>query len=92
MSENEHQTTIANADLWARYFHKEWSRWTDPLGLSQPANQIAQGTGARVANLLTLVAAGPFAWLYGSSYQPITGTHGDESAASVETLEEEHAA
>ena len=30
-------------------------------------SQVAEGTAARVASFLTLVAAGPIAWLYATS-------------------------
>ena len=66
--ENKHVTTqestIANADLWTRYFQNEWSRWLTPA--DSTASAMAEGTGARVASFLTLVAAGPIAWLYNS--------------------------
>lgn len=60
MSEQHESSTIANADLWSHYFQKEWSRW----GSSAPVAEFAEGTAARVASFLTLVAAGPIAWLY----------------------------
>ena len=65
----QHEATIANADLWARYFHNEWSRWLAPFGgrANAPVSQMAEGTAARVASFLTLVAAGPIAWLYASA-------------------------
>ena len=64
-----HEATIANADLWAYYFRDQWSRWLAPFGAraEAPAAQIAEGTAARVASFLTLVAAGPIAWLYATS-------------------------
>lgn len=64
-----HESTVANADLWSRYFQNEWSRWLNPLGVpaASPVAQVADGTAARVASLLTLVAAGPIAWLYSSN-------------------------
>jgi hypothetical protein len=64
-----HESTIANADLWSRYFQEQWSRWLNPLGVpaASPVAQVADGTAARVASLLTLVAAGPIAWLYSSN-------------------------
>lgn len=64
-----HEATIANADLWAAYFRDQWSRWLAPLGAraESPVSQVAEGTAARVASFLTLVAAGPIAWLYATS-------------------------
>ena len=60
-------STIANADLWSKYFQNQWS-WLSPTGRQDdPMVQMAAGTGARVANFLTLVAAGPVAWLYANS-------------------------
>lgn len=78
---NPQESTIANADLWSKYFQDQWSPWfgrradpgRDGSG-SAPVAQVAAGTGARVANLLTLVAAGPVAWLYSnnaSNYPPL---------------------
>jgi hypothetical protein len=62
---NEHESsTIANADLWSHYFQREWSRW---MPADSPLAEIAEGTAARVASFLTLVAAGPIAWLYASN-------------------------
>ena len=64
-----HEATIANADLWAHYFRERWGRWLAPLGSrnDSPASQLVEGTAARVASFLTLVAAGPIAWLYATS-------------------------
>lgn len=64
-----HEATIANADLWAHYYREQWSRWLAPFGADaeSPAAQIAEGAAARVASFLTLVAAGPIAWLYATS-------------------------
>ena len=61
-----HEATVANADLWTAYFRDQWSRWLAPFG-SPAASQMAEGTAARVASFLTLVAAGPIAWLYATS-------------------------
>ena len=60
-----HEPTIANADLWTKYFRDQWSPW---LGRDSgdSASAVAEGTAARVAGFLTLVAAGPIAWLYSS--------------------------
>jgi hypothetical protein len=72
-----HETTVANADIWAQYFHDEWSRWLTPFGAKPaPVSQVAHGTAARVASFLTLVAAGPIAWLYNTNPNPtITEIH-----------------
>jgi hypothetical protein len=61
------EPTIANADLWAKYFHDQWSAW-----MPQPSAAVAEGTGARVASFLTLVAAGPIAWLYSANASNVT--------------------
>lgn len=63
------ESTIANTDLWSRYFQDQWSRWLNPFGVqaASPVTQVADGTAARVAGFLTLVAAGPIAWLYSSN-------------------------
>lgn len=60
------ESTIANADIWSKYFRDQWSAFLNPLGVraDEPVVQMAEGTAARVANFLTLVAAGPIAWLY----------------------------
>ena len=64
-----HEATVANADLWAHYFREQWSRWLAPFGAPEasPMSQVAEGTAARVASFLTLVVAGPIAWLYATS-------------------------
>ncbi len=64
-----HEATIANADLWAHYYREQWSRWLAPFGAdaASPMAQVAEGAAARVASFLTLVAAGPIAWLYATS-------------------------
>lgn len=67
--ERHESSTIANTDLWSKYFQDEWSRFLNPFGqpAESPVSQIAEGTAARVASFLTLVAAGPIAWLYASN-------------------------
>lgn len=67
---NTQDSTIANTDLWARYFQDQWSNWLNPLGVpaESPVAQVAEGTAARVAGFLTLIASGPIAWLYNSKY------------------------
>jgi hypothetical protein len=63
----EQEATIANSDLWCRYLRDQWNFLLDPLGLlpkSSTPDPIADGTAARIANVLTLVAFGPIAWLY----------------------------
>ena len=62
---NAQDTTVANADLWSRYFQNEWSRWFAPS--DSAATAVAEGTAASVASFLTLVAAGPIAWLYNAN-------------------------
>ena len=61
------ESTTANADLWSRYFADQWGRWLNPLGDPSPITEIAQGTGAQVAGFLTMLAAGPIAWLYNAN-------------------------
>jgi hypothetical protein len=64
-----HDPTIANTAIWSHYLTEQWGRWLAPLGgrADAPASQIVEGTAARVASFLTLVAAGPIAWLYATS-------------------------
>jgi hypothetical protein len=64
MSEQHESSTIANVDLWSRYFQNEWGRWAPQ---ASPMAELAEGTAARVASFLTLVAAGPIAWLYAAN-------------------------
>lgn len=59
------EATVANTDIWARYFEQEWSRWLSPFG--PPSPEATQTTAARVAGFLTLVAAGPIAWMYAAN-------------------------
>lgn len=86
------ESTIANADLWTRYFQNEWSRWLAPA--DSTASAMAEGTGARVASFLTLVAAGPIAWLYNSNANTPAVTPIRETAvrpiggAEMESVEE----
>ncbi len=87
-------STIANADLWSKYFQNQWS-WLSPTGRhDDPVVQMAAGTGARVANFLTLVAAGPVAWLYANSapklapVPPTTGLRVVEASHDLESVEE----
>ena len=61
------ESTTANADLWSRYFADQWGRWLNPLGDPSPITEIAQGTGAQVAGFLSILAAGPIAWLYNAN-------------------------
>ena len=64
---NPHESTAANADIWARYFEQQWTRWLPPLGERSPVSEIAGGTAANVASWLTLVAAAPIAWLFSAN-------------------------
>jgi hypothetical protein len=63
------EATVANTDLWAKYFNDQWGRWLNPLGVpaASPVASIAAGTAAQVAGFLSLVAAGPIAWLYNTA-------------------------
>ena len=87
------EPTIANADLWTKYFRDQWSPW---LGQSsaESASAVAAGTAARVAGFLTLVAAGPIAWLYNSNEPEATGvrtmvpSRGAWATDEMESIEE----
>jgi hypothetical protein len=57
-------STVANTDLWSRYFQEQWG------SRQSPTSEIADGTAARVAEFFTLVAAGPIAWLYNNRQEP----------------------
>ena len=74
------ESTVANADLWTRYFQNEWSRWGTPADSSVSA--MAEGTAARVASFLTLVAAGPIAWLYSANQPQVTPIREDVAIAA----------
>jgi hypothetical protein len=80
----EHDASIANADLWSKYFQDEWSRWLNP---DSPMTKIAEGTGARVASWFSLVAAGPIAWLYSSNPAPVAAPAEDDADADELELE-----
>ena len=71
---NPPEATAANADLWTRYFQDQWSSFLNPFGVpaQTPASEFAEGTGARVASFLTLVAAGPIAWMYSANAPSVT--------------------
>lgn len=58
---NPQESTIANADLWARYFQEQLG------GSASPLAPIAEGAAAQVASFLTFLAAGPIAWLYSAN-------------------------
>jgi hypothetical protein len=65
---NPQDSTVANADLWTKYFRDEWGRWMQPSrGQDSPLAAVAESTAAQVAGFLTLVAAGPIAWLYSAN-------------------------
>ena len=85
----EHETTIANADLWSKYFQDEWSKMLNPFGRppGSEITQIAEGTGARVANWFSLVTAGPIAWLYSTNPNPVESPAAEEDAHAAEDLE-----
>ena len=77
------ETTIANTDIWSKYFQDQWGAMLDPFGLrrSTPVAQVADGTAARVAGFLTLVAAGPIAWLFNDHASQFTPT--EQAAADA---------
>ncbi len=80
-----HESTTANADLWTRYFHDQWSQWLNPFGTpaATPVSEMAEGTAARVAGFLTLVAAGPIAWLYSANSPRVTEIREELTAARI---------
>jgi hypothetical protein len=87
----QQESTIANADLWSKYFQDQWSPWFRRS--DDPVAQVAAGTGARVANLLTLVAAGPVAWLYANSasrepLRPLTLVPPPDGGHELESVED----
>ncbi|MDP9236309.1 MAG: hypothetical protein M3P30_02740 [Chloroflexota bacterium] len=81
------EATAANADLWTRYFQDQWTNFLNPFGVPAqvPASEFAEGTGARVASFLTLVAAGPIAWIYSANAPSVTT--GREDAEEERTPE-----
>ncbi len=91
---NQQDSTIANADLWTKYLHDQWSPWLRPFA-GADAVTVAAGAGARIASFLTLVAAGPIAWLYAASAPNITpiraGVRVTDYSRDLESVEE-HAA
>jgi hypothetical protein len=73
----QQESTVANADLWSRYFQNEWSQWMSPWA----SPEVAASTAARVAGFLTFIAAGPIAWLYSANVPNVT--HIEDYRASV---------
>ena len=87
---NAQEATLANADLWTAYFQQEWSRWLNPFGLGaqSPVSGLAEGTAARVAGFLTLVAAGPIARMFSSNaFAPVAR---EETAPALIQQDEVH--
>lgn len=78
---NPHESTAANADIWARYFEQQWTRWLPPLGERSPVSEIVDGTAANVASWLTLVAAAPIAWLFNTNAPAVDDAIGGELAS-----------
>lgn len=70
------EATVLNADLWSRYFQNQWSSFLNPFGVpaQAPVSEMAEGTAARVAGFLTLVAAGPIAWMYSANAPGVMAT------------------
>ena len=64
---NPHESTAANADIWARYLQEQWGRWLTPPGASTPISEIVEGAAANVASFLTLFASAPIAWLFNTN-------------------------
>ena len=81
------ESTTANADLWSRYFADQWGRWLNPQGEPSPITEIAQGTGAQVAGILTMLAAGPIAWLYNAN-AAVSGARGSRLEVVAKTESE----
>ena len=83
---NPHEATAANADLWSRYFQNQWTSFFNPFGVParEPVSEVAEGTAARVASFLTLVAAGPIAWMYASNAPSVTAAIADADEAIPE--------
>jgi hypothetical protein len=70
---NPQESTVANADLWTKYFRDEWSRYVPRASAEDsPLAAVAESTAAQVAGFLTLVAAGPIAWLYSANAPSVT--------------------
>jgi len=82
------ESTTANADLWSRYFADQWGRWLNPLGEPSPITEIAQGTGAQVAGFLTMLAAGPIAWLYNANTANVADDRGSRLEVVAKTADE----
>jgi hypothetical protein len=82
---NPQEATAANADLWTRYFHDQWSSFLNPFGVpaASPTSEFAEGTAARVASFLTLVAAGPIAWMYSANAPSVIMVRDREDDARV---------
>ncbi len=68
---DEHEATVANADLWSVYFRDQWDR---SLMSGQPApwpvGEIADVAAATVAIMLTLMTAAPIARLWRANALP----------------------
>lgn len=66
MSAPPPDAAVANADLWNKFFQDQWKAFLNPLGVETPAPvaQFAEGTAARVSGFLSMLAAGPIAWLF----------------------------
>ncbi len=75
------EATANNADLWTRYFQDQWSSFLNPFGVpaATPVSGVAEGTAARVAGFLTLVAAGPIAWMYNANAPEVTSATEDDA-------------
>ena len=93
---NAQDSTIANADLWSKYFQDQWSWLTPRDRADDSVVRMAAGNGARVANFLTLVAAGPIAWMYANNAPKVRPLRvvDSEPASFTPDMEsvEEHAA
>ena len=89
------ELTVRNTDLWSKYFQDQWSRMLNPFGVpvNSPVTELAEGTAARVAGFLTIVAAGPIAWLYNSKAPEVADDGLPEmplrmASAELESVEE----
>lgn len=86
---NPQEATAANADLWTRYFQDQWSSFLNPFGVpaATPVSGVAEGTAARVAGFLSLVAAGPIAWMYNANAPEVTEATEVDSRTERRTTE-----
>lgn len=72
------ETTINNADLWARFLTDQWTAWLDPFGLgsrrveTDPTRVIAETAAANVASFVGLLVKQPIERMYESNAPDVT--------------------